>query len=91
MSHMIPFASRHQLEIEGFVMDFVNSDIPDPTDFPVHSVAPGLRSLDGSFRCDICGDWYDAPVTIACGHCFCSMVCRNALFSDLCNRAPYSA
>jgi E3 ubiquitin-protein ligase RAD18 len=51
---------------------------PDQTDFPPHAVAPGLRGLDGSFRCDICGDLYDAPVTkVACGHCFCSAVRRN--------------
>ena len=55
-------------------MNFLNSDVPDPTDFPPHAVAPGLRDLDGSFRCDICGDLYDAPVTIVCGHCFCSGV-----------------
>ncbi|KAF9533516.1 hypothetical protein CPB83DRAFT_757682 [Crepidotus variabilis] len=54
-------------------------DVPDPTDFPVESTAPGLRSLDGSFRCDICGELYDAPVTISCGHCFCSACIRTAL------------
>jgi hypothetical protein len=57
-------------------MNFLNSDVPDPTDFPPHAIAPGLRDLDGSFRCDICGDLYDAPVTIVCGHCFCSAVRR---------------
>jgi hypothetical protein len=55
-------------------MNFLNSDVPDPTDFPPNAIAPGLRDLDGSFRCDICGDLYDAPVTIVCGHCFCSAV-----------------
>jgi len=60
-------------------MDLLSADVPDPTDFPPHTVAPGLRALDGSFRCDICGDLYDAPVTISCGHCFCSAVCTFTL------------
>jgi hypothetical protein len=55
-------------------MNFLDADVPDPTDFPPPTTAPGLRALDGSFRCDICGDLYDAPVTISCGHCFCSTV-----------------
>lgn len=55
-------------------MNFLAADVPDPTDFPPPADAPGLRALDGSFRCDICGDLYDAPATIACGHCFCSAV-----------------
>ncbi|KAF8955440.1 hypothetical protein BDZ97DRAFT_1907635 [Flammula alnicola] len=60
-------------------MNFMAADVPDPTDFPPHAIAPGLRTLDGSFRCDICGDLYDAPVTIACGHCFCSTCIRASL------------
>lgn len=55
-------------------MNFLEADVPDPTDFPPQTSAPGLRALDGSFRCDICGELYDAPVTITCGHCFCSAV-----------------
>lgn len=55
-------------------MNFLDADVPDPTDFPPQAEAPGLRTLDGSFRCDICGELYDAPVTIICGHCFCSVV-----------------
>ncbi|KAJ3509958.1 hypothetical protein NMY22_g16122 [Coprinellus aureogranulatus] len=53
--------------------------LPDPTDFPAESTAPGLRKLDATFRCSICGDPYDAPVTINCGHCFCSGCLRSAL------------
>ncbi|PPR05993.1 hypothetical protein CVT26_005715 [Gymnopilus dilepis] len=60
-------------------MDFLVADVPDPTDFPAETVAPGLRTLDGSFRCDICGELYDAPVTISCGHCFCSACIRTSL------------
>lgn len=55
-------------------MNFLAANVPDPTDFPPHATAPGLRALDGSFRCDVCGELYDAPVTISCGHCFCSAV-----------------
>ncbi|KAF8911187.1 hypothetical protein CPB84DRAFT_1092866 [Gymnopilus junonius] len=48
-------------------MNFLSADIPDPTDFPPDAKAPGLRTLDGSFRCDICGELYDAPVTLVVG------------------------
>ncbi|TFK34814.1 hypothetical protein BDQ12DRAFT_612703 [Crucibulum laeve] len=58
-----------------FDASIYNDDsVPDPTDFPPDTSAPGLRSLDGSFRCTICGEVYDAPVTLPCGHCFCSCV-----------------
>lgn len=50
------------------------ADIPDPTDFPDNNAAPGLRSFDEAVRCTICRDFYDAPVTLTCGHCFCSAV-----------------
>ncbi|KAH9484088.1 Postreplication repair E3 ubiquitin-protein ligase rad18 [Psilocybe cubensis] len=62
-------------------MNFLSEDVPDPTDFPPQAIAPGLRTLDGSFRCDICGELYDGPVTIACGHCFCSACIRNCLLN----------
>jgi E3 ubiquitin-protein ligase RAD18 len=54
--------------------NFLNESVPDPTDFPPQTIAPGLRKLDATFRCSICGDTYDAPVTLPCGHCFCSGV-----------------
>ncbi|KAG6845719.1 hypothetical protein H0H87_004985 [Tephrocybe sp. NHM501043] len=55
------------------------TDVPDPTDFPPPTSAPGLRELDTSLRCNICGEVYDAPVTITCGHSFCSHCIREAL------------
>lgn len=53
-------------------------DITDSTDFPDDATTPGLRSFDDALRCGICRDFYDAPVSLPCGHCFCSAVreCR---------------
>ena len=52
------------------VQALLAQDISDPTDFS----ATNLRQLDASFRCTICGEFFDAPITLACGHCFCSLV-----------------
>ncbi|KAJ3507489.1 hypothetical protein NLJ89_g6276 [Agrocybe chaxingu] len=60
-------------------MNYLTADVQDETDFPPRDQAPGLRGLDASLRCDICGELYDAPVTIACGHCFCSACIRSSL------------
>ncbi|KAI0373293.1 hypothetical protein BV20DRAFT_1119336 [Pilatotrama ljubarskyi] len=54
-------------------------DITDSTDFPDPAAAPGLRVLDDALRCDICRDFYDAPVSLNCGHSFCSVCIRSAL------------
>jgi hypothetical protein len=51
-----------------------SADVQDPTDFPPSSTAPGLRALDSALRCNICQELYEAPVVLACGHCFCSLV-----------------
>ncbi|KAJ7090341.1 hypothetical protein B0H15DRAFT_838224 [Mycena belliarum] len=50
-------------------------NVPDSTDFPV----PSLRQLDDSLRCPICSKFYDGPVSLQCGHCFCSMCIRENL------------
>ncbi|KAF5386563.1 hypothetical protein D9615_001906 [Tricholomella constricta] len=57
----------------------LSANVPDPTDFPPLTIAPGLRTLDGSLRCNICGELFDAPVTLNCGHCFCSFCVRSSL------------
>ncbi|KAH9857688.1 hypothetical protein C2E23DRAFT_287840 [Lenzites betulinus] len=54
-------------------------EISDSTDFPDTTTAPGLRGLDDAVRCDICRDFYDAPVSLNCGHSFCSGCIRSAL------------
>ncbi|KAI0668511.1 hypothetical protein C8Q78DRAFT_1155695 [Trametes maxima] len=56
-----------------------STDVSDPSDFPDTAEAPGLRVLDDALRCDICRDFYDAPVSLACGHSFCSACIRSAL------------
>ncbi|KAI0261065.1 hypothetical protein BC834DRAFT_830780 [Gloeopeniophorella convolvens] len=56
-----------------------SADVQDPTDFPPPSTAPGLRALDSALRCKICQELYDAPIVLACGHCFCSLCARNQL------------
>ncbi|KAF8162872.1 hypothetical protein B0H34DRAFT_650799 [Crassisporium funariophilum] len=59
--------------------DFLSADVPDPTDFPPTTSAPGLRNLDASLRCGICGELFDGPVTLPCGHCFCSVCIRPSM------------
>lgn len=54
--------------------ELFSADVPDPTDFPPPNIAPGLRLLDEALRCSICHELYDAPVTLNCGHSFCSLV-----------------
>ncbi|KAJ7118772.1 hypothetical protein C8R44DRAFT_789233 [Mycena epipterygia] len=54
-------------------------NIPDATDFPKQ--AASLAELDSAVRCPICSNFFDGPVSLACGHCFCSMCIRGALSS----------
>lgn len=61
------------------VQALLAQDIPDPTDF----AAADLRQLDASFRCTICAEFFDAPISLACGHCFCSLVRNDNILSDV--------
>ncbi|KAF8842496.1 hypothetical protein BDN67DRAFT_989054 [Paxillus ammoniavirescens] len=56
----------------------LSADIPDPTDFPTTD----LRQLDANLRCTICSEFYDAPITLACGHCFCSLCIREHIIKE---------
>ncbi|KAH7910625.1 hypothetical protein BJ138DRAFT_1135919 [Hygrophoropsis aurantiaca] len=60
------------------VQALLQTDIPDPSDFPT----PQLQQFDASFRCSICGELYDAPVTLNCGHCFCSLCIREHIMKE---------
>ncbi|KAJ8592629.1 hypothetical protein M405DRAFT_732940 [Rhizopogon salebrosus TDB-379] len=60
------------------VQALLSTDIPDPSDFP----RSDLRQLDASLRCTICGELYDAPITLACGHCFCSLCIREHITKE---------
>ncbi|EJD46127.1 DNA repair protein rad18 [Auricularia subglabra TFB-10046 SS5] len=50
-------------------------DVTDPTDFE----EPKLAKLDASHRCPICKEFLDGPVSLNCGHSFCSLCVRGAL------------
>ncbi|KAJ7771607.1 hypothetical protein B0H16DRAFT_189580 [Mycena metata] len=52
-------------------------DISDPTDFPKE--APSLQTLDAAVRCGICANYFDGPVSLLCGHCFCSLCIRDVI------------
>ncbi|KAJ7043099.1 hypothetical protein C8F04DRAFT_29930 [Mycena alexandri] len=52
-------------------------DISDPTDFPKD--APSLQTLDAAVRCGICANYFDGPVSLFCGHCFCSLCIRDVI------------
>ncbi|KAG7453048.1 uncharacterized protein BT62DRAFT_44099 [Guyanagaster necrorhizus] len=53
--------------------------VSDSTDFPDIDTAPGLRTLDTALRCPICCELFSGPVTLRCGHCFCSLCIRGSL------------
>ncbi|KAG1736814.1 hypothetical protein EDB19DRAFT_1720511 [Suillus lakei] len=60
------------------VQALLSANIPDPSDFHMLD----LRQLDASLRCTICGELYDAPVTLSCGHCFCSLCIREHIIKE---------
>ncbi|KAH9948102.1 hypothetical protein B0H21DRAFT_788628 [Amylocystis lapponica] len=59
--------------------NLLSSDVQDPSDFPPQPLAPGLRQLDDALRCSICREFYEAPVMLTCGHCYCSLCIRSVL------------
>ncbi|KLO10664.1 hypothetical protein SCHPADRAFT_942681 [Schizopora paradoxa] len=64
--------------------------VPDPTDFP--KSIKGLRALDESLRCSICLEIFDAPMSLPCGHSFCSLCIReNILTRKECARCRKQA
>ncbi|KIK95964.1 hypothetical protein PAXRUDRAFT_826485 [Paxillus rubicundulus Ve08.2h10] len=69
----------------------LSADIPDPTDF----ATPDLRQLDANLRCTICSEFYDAPIILACGHCFCSLCIREHMIKEpecpICRKATTEA
>ncbi|KAJ7168242.1 hypothetical protein C8R43DRAFT_983682 [Mycena crocata] len=52
--------------------------LPDPTDF----TNSFLRAFDSSIFCPICANYFDGPVSLACGHSFCSMCIRSSLHTS---------
>lgn len=64
-------------------------DVTDSTDFPDDATTPGLRSFDDALRCPVCRDFYDAPISLTCGHCFCSAVRECHLLSDIVAKGLY--
>jgi len=53
----------------------------DPTDWKGSSLQP-LEHLDVALRCEVCKEFYNAPMITACCHTFCSLCIRRALDRD---------
>ncbi|KAK6906910.1 DNA repair protein rad18 [Kwoniella mangroviensis CBS 8886] len=60
------------------------SSMDEPPPFP--SNYPQLRRLDRSVICQICKEPFQAPVSIGCGHSFCSSCIRSSL--DVMKKCP---
>ncbi|GAO50956.1 DNA repair protein rad18 [Saitoella complicata NRRL Y-17804] len=56
-------------------------DITDPSDW-TPTLLPALSSLDSSLRCQICKDFFTAPLITTCSHTFCSLCIRRCLASE---------
>ncbi|WVQ94330.1 DNA repair protein rad18 [Kwoniella sp. CBS 9459] len=62
-------------------MDMSSHPLLSAVDEPPHFPAsyPQLRRLDRSMVCQICKEPFTGPVTISCGHSFCSLCIRSSL------------
>ncbi|KAF7294703.1 DNA repair protein [Mycena indigotica] len=60
--------------------------IEDPTDFPPE--AKSLQQLDAAVRCSICSEFFDGPVSLQCGHSFCSLCIRNTMATTSQSHCP---
>ncbi|KAF7323231.1 DNA repair protein [Mycena chlorophos] len=60
--------------------------IDDPTDFPAE--AKSLQHLDASVRCPICSELFTGPVSLNCGHSFCSLCIRNTMAATSQSQCP---
>ncbi|TGZ84335.1 DNA repair protein rad18 [Ascodesmis nigricans] len=59
----------------------LDATLPDPADWATSRI-PDLAVLDAALRCEICKDFYTAPVITNCGHTFCSLCIRRCLGAD---------
>ncbi|KAJ7063548.1 hypothetical protein C8F01DRAFT_1133456 [Mycena amicta] len=66
----------------------MNRNIDDPTDFPANGPSKNLRNLDSSVRCPICTEYFDGPVSLQCGHSFCSLCIRNTMAATSQSHCP---
>jgi DNA repair protein Rad18 len=55
--------------------------VTDPTDWKFTEL-PFIASVDAALRCEVCKDFYTAPVITNCCHTFCSLCIRRALNTD---------
>lgn len=60
----------------------------DPPPFPPNQTQ--LRRLDRALYCQICKEPFQGPVSIACGHSFCSQVSTNERSNDAANGVVHS-
>ena len=54
-----------------------NGALDDPPPFPANQ--PQLQRLDRALQCQICKEPFSGPVSIACGHSFCSQVYQRSV------------
>lgn len=57
------------------------SELSDPSDW-LQTALPQLTPLESVLRCQVCKDFYDAPMITSCSHTFCSLCIRRCLTND---------